>query len=124
MEEGQNVAIEYRSADGHPERLPALAADLVRRQVGVIVAITAEAPVLAAKKATASIPIVFAAGTDALATGLVANLSRPTENVTGVSFLNTSLGPKRFAIAVRSSARRPQSRFSHELERLRQSDGF
>jgi putative ABC transport system substrate-binding protein len=96
--EGQNVAIEYRSADGHPERLPALAADLVRRQVGMIVAIGAEAPVLAAKEATASIPIVFATGSDALATGLVANLSRPTENVTGVTFLATSLGPKRLQL--------------------------
>jgi putative ABC transport system substrate-binding protein len=64
----------------------------------MIVAIGAEAPVLAAKEATASIPIVFATGSDALATGLVANLSRPTENVTGVTFLATSLGPKRLQL--------------------------
>jgi putative tryptophan/tyrosine transport system substrate-binding protein len=96
--EGQNVEIEYRSADGHPERLPALAADLVRRRAGVIVAIGANAAVLAAKEASASIPIVFATGGDALTRGLVANLTRPAENVTGVSFLNTELGPKRLQL--------------------------
>jgi putative ABC transport system substrate-binding protein len=86
--EGQNVAIEYRSADGHPERSPALAADLVRREVGVIVAIGGYPPARAAKAATAGIPIVFAIGGDAPAYGLVASLSRPTENVTGVTFIN------------------------------------
>jgi putative tryptophan/tyrosine transport system substrate-binding protein len=96
--EALNVAIEYRSADGHPERLPALAADLVGRQVGVIVAIGGEASPRAAKAATVSIPIVFATGSDALASQLVANLSRPTENVTGVNFLNTDLGPKRLQL--------------------------
>jgi putative ABC transport system substrate-binding protein len=96
--EGQNVAIEYRSANGHPERLPALAADLVRRQVGVIVAFGGEAAPGAAKAETAGIPIVFATGGDALINGLVANLSRPTENVTGVTFLNGNLGPKRLQL--------------------------
>ena len=96
--EGQSVAIEYRSADGHPERLPALAADLVRRQVGVIVAVGAEAAPRAAKTATASIPIVFATGGDVLRSGLVANINRPAENITGVSFFNTELGPKRFQL--------------------------
>jgi putative ABC transport system substrate-binding protein len=96
--EGQNVAIEYRSADGHPERLPALAADLVRRQVGVIVAIGGNAATRAAKAETASIPIVFAIGGDALAFGLVASLSKPTENVTGVSFLNGVVGSKRLQL--------------------------
>jgi putative tryptophan/tyrosine transport system substrate-binding protein len=96
--EGQNVAIEYRSADGHPERLPPLAADLVRRQVGVIVAIGAPATARVAKEATVSIPIVFATGSDALTSGLVANVSRPSENITGVTFLNTQLGPKRLQL--------------------------
>jgi len=96
--EGQNVAIEYRSADGHPERLPALAADLVRRQVGVIVAIGGDTSPRAAMAETASIPIVFATGGDALAERLVASLSRPTENVTGVTFLNGTLGPKRLQL--------------------------
>jgi putative tryptophan/tyrosine transport system substrate-binding protein len=98
FEEGRNVAIEYRSADGHPEHLLALAADLVRRQVSVIVAIGGEAPVRAAKAATANIPIVFANGGDALASGVVANLRGPTENVTGVTFLNAELGPKRLQL--------------------------
>jgi putative ABC transport system substrate-binding protein len=96
--EGQNVAIEYRSADGHPERLPALVTDLVRRQVGVIVAIGGDGPVRAAKVATASIPIVFATGGDALASGLVTSLSRPGENVTGITFLNGKVGPKRLQL--------------------------
>jgi putative tryptophan/tyrosine transport system substrate-binding protein len=96
--EGRNVAIEYRSADGRPERLPALAADLVRRQVGVVVAIGGEASLLAAKAATASIPIVFATGGDAVAEGVVASLSRPDKNITGVTFLNSSLEPKRLQL--------------------------
>jgi putative ABC transport system substrate-binding protein len=96
--EGQNVAIEYRSADGHPERLPALAADLVRRQVGVIVSIGGVLTARAGKAATASIPIVFAMGTDALADGFVASLNRPTENVTGVSFLSDKVNPKRLQL--------------------------
>jgi putative ABC transport system substrate-binding protein len=96
--EGRNLAIDYRSADGHPERLPALAADLVRLRVDVIVAIGGDPSVQAAKAETASIPIVFATGGDALANGLVANLNRPTENVTGVSFLNGTLGPKRLQL--------------------------
>jgi putative ABC transport system substrate-binding protein len=96
--EGRNVATEYRSADGHPDRLPELAADLVRRQVGVIVPIGGDVAARAAKAATASIPIVFATGGDALANGLVASLNRPTENITGVSFLNGRLGPKRLQL--------------------------
>jgi putative tryptophan/tyrosine transport system substrate-binding protein len=89
--EGRNVAIEYRSADGHHERLFALAADLVRSEVGVIVAIGEDAA-RAPKSATASIPIVFATGVDAFASGLVASLSRPSEHVTGVTFLNARWG--------------------------------
>jgi putative ABC transport system substrate-binding protein len=96
--EGRNLAIDYRSADGHPDRLPALAADLVRLRVDVIVAIGGDPSVRAAKAETASIPIVFATGGDALGIGLVASLNRPTENVTGVSFLNGTLGPKRLQL--------------------------
>ena len=96
--EGRNLAIDYRSADGHPDRLPALAADLVRLRVDVIVAIGGDPSVRAAKAETASIPIVFATGGDALVSGLVASLNRPTENVTGVSFLNGTLGRKRLEL--------------------------
>jgi putative ABC transport system substrate-binding protein len=93
--EGQNVTIEYRSADGQYDRLPGLAADLVRRQVAVIVSIGATASPQAAKAATSNIPIVFATGGDALVTGIVKNFSRPEANVTGLSFNQTGLVPKR-----------------------------
>jgi putative ABC transport system substrate-binding protein len=96
--EGENVAIEYRAADGQYERLPVLAADLVRRQVAVIVAIGADPSPQAAMAATRTIPIVFATGGDALASGLVASVNRPERNVTGVSFNNDSLGPKRLGL--------------------------
>jgi putative tryptophan/tyrosine transport system substrate-binding protein len=91
--EGQNVAIEYRYADNHLERLPGLVAELIRLPVEVIVANVNAA--LAAKAATTTVPIVFATGSDPVVDGLVASLNRPGGNVTGVSFVSGLLGAKR-----------------------------
>jgi putative ABC transport system substrate-binding protein len=96
--EGQNVAIEYRWAEGRYDRLPALAADLVNRKVDMIVTGGGPSSALAAKHATSTIPIFFTAVGDAIAAGLVAGLARPGGNVTGFSVLVVELNPKRLEL--------------------------
>ena len=98
FQEGRNVTIEYRWADGHYERLPEMAAELVAAKVAVILASGSAAPALAAKTATTEIPIVFASGSDPVRTGLVASLNRPGGNITGISIIFTSLVPKRLEL--------------------------
>jgi putative tryptophan/tyrosine transport system substrate-binding protein len=96
--DGQNAAIEYRWAEGHYDHLPALADELIRRRVSVLVAVGGEDSALAAKAATTTIPIVFLVARDPSLTGLVASLSRPGGNATGVNLYGAELGAKRLGL--------------------------
>jgi putative ABC transport system substrate-binding protein len=96
--EGQNVAIETRWAEGHYDRLPALAAELVSRKVAVIVTVGGSVAARAAKNATSTIPVVFSTGSDPIATGLVTTLARPGGNLTGFTIMAAELSAKRFEL--------------------------
>jgi putative ABC transport system substrate-binding protein len=96
--EGHNLTIEYRWAEGHYDRLPALAADLVRKPVALIIAAGGSDPGKAAKNATSSIPIVFISAADPIKAGLVASLNRPGANVTGISMIGSALESKRLEL--------------------------
>ena len=94
--DGQNIIVEYRWADGHDDRLPALAADLINRQVAVIIGHSSAA--VAAKAITTTVPIVAVVGDDPVHTGLVANLNKPGGNVTGVTFTTVEVSGKRLSL--------------------------
>jgi putative ABC transport system substrate-binding protein len=96
--DGQNVEIEYRWAEGHYDRLPILATELVQRHVAVIAAMGGDPSVIAAKAATTSIPIIFASGTDPVKLGLVSSLNRPGGNLTGISLLSSPLLTKQLQL--------------------------
>jgi putative ABC transport system substrate-binding protein len=105
--EGRNVTFEYRWAEDHYERLPALAAELVHRGIAVLVSIGGGTSAVAAKSSTATIPVVFATGGDPIKLGLVASLNRPGGNVTGVNFLTEMLVAKQFEVLYETIPRTP-----------------
>jgi putative ABC transport system substrate-binding protein len=96
--EGQNVAIEFRWADGRLDQLPALAAELIERKVAVLFAGASESLSSALRVASASVPVVFATGTDPVAANLIASLNRPGGNLTGVTVITAALWPKRLEL--------------------------
>jgi putative ABC transport system substrate-binding protein len=124
--EGQTVSVEYRWAEGHLERIPALVLELVRRRVAVILTGGGDVPTLVAKGATATIPIVFVIGDDPVASGLVASFNRPGGNVTGATIIASELGPKRVelmfellphvsAVAILLNPNNPQSAIDNDI---------
>jgi putative ABC transport system substrate-binding protein len=126
--EGQTVSVEYRWADGHLERIPALVVELVRRPVAVLLTGGGDVPTLVAKGATTTIPIVFVIGDDPVANGLVASLNRPGGNVTGATIIASELGPKRVemtlellpnvsAVAILLNPNNPQSAIDSDITR-------
>jgi putative tryptophan/tyrosine transport system substrate-binding protein len=110
--EGRNVAVEYRWADNHDERLPALAQELVRRQVQVLVSAGGDPATIAAKAATSTILIVFSLTGDPVGRGFVASLNRPGGNLTGMSWFLGMFGPKRLELLHQLVRLRPTSRIS------------
>jgi putative tryptophan/tyrosine transport system substrate-binding protein len=120
--EGQNLAIEYRTAGGEYERLPDLAADLVRRQAAVIIAIGAPRVALAATAAAATVPIVFATGSDAVEVGVVDSLNRPEADVAGAS--NTTAGPAAMRLELMLDLRPGASSLVGYLDNSRASEAF
>jgi ABC-type nitrate/sulfonate/bicarbonate transport system substrate-binding protein len=121
---GQNLAIEYRWAEGYTDRLPDLVADLLQQQVEVIVATGGGTSALAAKTATSPIPIVFSSATDPVTLGLVLSLNRPGGNITGVYVMTNSLEAKRLGLLNKFRTRRPSEFLSIQTHRALKASGW